>query len=447
MCRLRGCIYHIRPQSRFLNQPLRRHEKTEGIPSTICELILPLFSCTLRLPVSNPSISKDGLEQDRTVARQAFPVRSLGLPQFARYGMAVSAAVVATLLRLALDPLFGTEWAFILFFPTIMVSAWFGGLGPGLVTTGLTAAAADYYWMDPVGSLMLSEWGDFIALLLFTGIGVMISGLNEAWRRGAANVARSEQRLRVTLASIGDAVITTDAKGLVRRLNRVAQELTGWTQAEAEGRPLHEIFPIVNEESRLPAENPLDRVLREEVSTGLAAANHTLLLSKSGREIPIEDSAAPIRTAEGAVMGAVIVFRDASERRRAERERGKLLERERTARAKVETSESQLRLALEAGRMGTWQWTVETGEVKWSEGLEAIHGYPPGSFPGTFQAFQREIHPDDRDPVLADIAEAAEGARPHHISGSRSSFPRHPSPSSATLLGCSKSSGTSFRMR
>ncbi len=296
-----------------------------------------------------------------------------------------------------------------------MVSAWFGGLGPGLVTTVLTAAAADFYWMDPVDSLKVNEWGDFIALLLFAGIGVMISGLNEAWRSGAAKVTRSEERLRVTLASIGDAVITTDAEGRVRRLNRVAQELTGWKQAEAEGRPLQEIFRIVNEESRLPAENPLDRVLREEGTTVVGTANHTLLLSRDVREFPIEDSAAPIRTAEGTVIGAVIVFRDATERRRAEREHGKLLERERSARARVETSESQLRLALEAGRMGTWQWTVGTGEVKWSEGLEAIHGLAPGGFPGTFEAFQREIHPDDRDRVLADIREASEGARPHHI--------------------------------
>jgi PAS domain S-box-containing protein len=130
--------------------------------------------------------------------------------------------------------------------------------------------------------------------------------------------ALQEQRewLRVTLSSIGDAVITTDIKGCVTFLNPVAQSLTGWTQEGAAGVPLESVFQIVNEETRQMVENPATRALREGVVVGLA--NHTLLIAKDGTERPVDDSAAPIRNASGEVAGVVLVFRDISERRRAE---------------------------------------------------------------------------------------------------------------------------------
>ena len=225
--------------------------------------------------------------------------------------------------------------------------------------------------------------------------------------------ADNAERLRVTLASIGDAVIATDEQGRVTWLNAVAEALTGWIEAEAVGKRLEEVFVIVNELTRRPAENPIGKVLREQVIVGLA--NHTVLISKDGREIPVDDSAAPIKTAEGQMTGAVMVFRDVSERRRVERERTALVEAERLARADAEAAEHRLRVALEAGRMGTWQWTMGTGDLKWSAGLEAIHGYAPGTFPGTFEAFRQEIHPDDRDRTLTAITDAVHQRRDHHI--------------------------------
>ncbi len=129
-------------------------------------------------------------------------------------------------------------------------------------------------------------------------------------------LAAERERLRITLASIGDAVISTDAEGRVVFLNGVAEALTGWPQAEAAGRPLSEIFHIVNEVTRLPVDNPALRALREGRVVDLA--NHTLLIARDGRERPIDDSAAPMRDDEGATIGAVLVFRDVSERKRAE---------------------------------------------------------------------------------------------------------------------------------
>jgi two-component system CheB/CheR fusion protein len=130
--------------------------------------------------------------------------------------------------------------------------------------------------------------------------------------------ALHEQRecLRVTLSSIGDAVITTDTSGSVTFLNPVAQSLTGWTQEDAAGKPVDTVFKIVNEETRHTVENPATRALREGLVAGLA--NHTVLIAKDGTERPIDDSAAPIRNAREEVAGVVLVFRDVSERRRQE---------------------------------------------------------------------------------------------------------------------------------
>jgi PAS domain S-box-containing protein len=126
----------------------------------------------------------------------------------------------------------------------------------------------------------------------------------------------SERRYAITLASIGDGVIATDEMARVGFLNPVAASLTGWAPAEAVGQPLAEVFRIIDEQTRQAAENPVAKILREGKVIGLA--NHTTLLARDGREIPIEDSGAPIIDDKGTVTGSVLVFHDVSERRRAE---------------------------------------------------------------------------------------------------------------------------------
>ncbi len=138
-------------------------------------------------------------------------------------------------------------------------------------------------------------------------------------RRQEAQLRVSEQWLTTTLQSIGDAVIATDEQSAVTFLNRVAEELTGWDADSARGKPLAEVFRIVNEGTRLPVESPVERVLREGTVVGLA--NHTVLISRKGTECSIDDSAAPIRTPQGRTVGTVLVFRDVSQRRIEERRR------------------------------------------------------------------------------------------------------------------------------
>src|SRR5262249_11529685 len=123
--------------------------------------------------------------------------------------------------------------------------------------------------------------------------------------------------LRVTLASIGDGVITTDSEGRVTFLNSVAESLTGWRQEQAAGRPFTQVFSILSENTRRPVDDPVGKVIQQGTVIGLG--NHTILVTKDGKNLPIDDSAAPIQDQKGNVAGVVVVFRDVTERRQAER--------------------------------------------------------------------------------------------------------------------------------
>jgi len=129
---------------------------------------------------------------------------------------------------------------------------------------------------------------------------------------------QEKERAQVTLASIGDAVITTDQYGHVEYLNPVAEELTGWPITEALQKPLGTVFQIINEQTRKPAPDPVERCLKEGKAIGLA--NHTVLIRRDGKEFSIDDSAAPIRSRDGQIIGVVLVFHDVTEARRLQRQ-------------------------------------------------------------------------------------------------------------------------------
>ncbi len=138
--------------------------------------------------------------------------------------------------------------------------------------------------------------------------------------RAQRALRESEQRWATTLSSIGDAVIATDDAGSITFMNAVAEKLTGWTLDEASGERVTKIFNIIDEHTRREIESPVLRVLREGTIVGLS--NHTLLVRKDGREVPVDDSGAPITDAGGRTTGVVLVFRDVSERRRVEKTLG-----------------------------------------------------------------------------------------------------------------------------
>lgn len=263
----------------------------------------------------------------------------------ARYSFIVLAVTLSTLLRFALYPLLDFNVPFILYFPTVVVCAWFGGLWPGVLSTILSALIAWYLFFLPQYSFAVSDPTASTQVIIFMLAGLLISMLAESLHRARRKTEESEakareqgERLRVTLESIGDAVITTDAKGRITFINHVAESLTGWTQDEAEGKPLTHVFKIVSSETRETAANPVERVIKEGIVVGLA--NHTRLIARDGTEVPIDDSAAPIRHKD-ALIGVVLIFRDITDRNFAD-------ERFRLA---VESAPSAMVLVNKEGRI------------------------------------------------------------------------------------------------
>ncbi len=196
-----------------------------------------------------------------------------------------------------------------------------------------------------------------------------------------AELYASREWFRVTLNSIGDGVIATDTAGQVTYLNPIAEGLTGWARGEAAGHAITEVFDIVNQETRQVVENPASRVLREGVIVGLA--NHTVLLSRNGLERPIDDSGAPIRNEQGEMAGAVLIFRDISERYAAE--------------AALRRSEQQFRQFAENIQDVLWLTDLREQRVLYvSPAFETIWGRPAAKLCESSAEWLDGIHPDDR---------------------------------------------------
>jgi PAS domain S-box-containing protein len=235
---------------------------------------------------------------------------------FVTYGIAIVAALGGLLIRLPLTGVLSERVPYITFFLATSVSAYFGGFGPGLVTTLLGALLAAFYVIPPEASILFDDTHDFLGLAMFLGVSSFISYTCGRLHRTTRVEHALRQIFQQTLVSIGDAVISTDIEKRIRFMNRVAEELTGWPERDAKDKPIQEIFRIVQEGSEVPAEIPVDKVLATGRIVGLG--NHTELIAKDGRRIPIDDSASPIKNHRGEVVGAVLVFRDITERRRIE---------------------------------------------------------------------------------------------------------------------------------
>ncbi len=220
-----------------------------------------------------------------------------------------------------------------------------------------------------------------------------------------------KENLRITLNSIGDAVISTDDQGRVARMNPIAETLCGWTEAEAHGKELIDVFHIVNAETRNRIDTPVASVMSTGKITGLA--NHTLLLSKDGNEYQIAESAAPIRTAGGDITGVVLVFRDVTDE----------YDKEKT----VTSQEKALRDIFESLLAGFWDWNLLDNTEFLSPTFKKMFGYEDHEMenspetwqnivfqedlPGVFEMFDRHVKSHGQEPYYGEI-------RYHHKDGS-----------------------------
>ncbi|MFZ5562606.1 MAG: PAS domain-containing protein [Thermodesulfobacteriota bacterium] len=238
-------------------------------------------------------------------------------------------------------------------------------------------------WMEWVGlTAALDKYEDFIGALMpmfwaFVFYAHIQRGMN-------LEIRKSEENLRVTLDSIGDGVIATTRRGTVSRMNPMAEKLTGWTMEEALNRPLTDVFNIINARTGEPAVNPVTRVLETGHVMGLA--NHTKLIARDGTEYHIGDAAAPIRDSAGRIIGMVLVFRNVTEEYRL--------------RERITENEERMKLALEGADLGTWDWNLQTGEVRFNRRWAEIVGFRPEEIAPHVSTWENLIHPDDVQHVM-----------------------------------------------
>jgi PAS domain S-box-containing protein len=272
------------------------------------------------------------------------------------YAIALTALAAAVALRALLDPLMGDSLPLVTLFGAVAAAVSVGGYRPAILVTILGYLACHYLFIEPRGTFSF-DTTSVVGLIAYLFTCSLIIGIGEAMRRTRARATARGELLRVTLGSIGDAVITTDTDGRITYMNEVAQALTGWTHDQAIGQPLEGVFRIINERTRDTVESPATRALREGVVVGLA--NHTLLVGRDGVERPIDDSAAPIKDEAGSVSGCVLIFRDVSERRRWEQDETNRLISARTLASIVESSDDAIISKSLEGVIQSWNAAAE----------------------------------------------------------------------------------------
>lgn len=289
--------------------------------------------------------------------------------QWPGYVISIAFVALATWLKYLAQPHIIPADVPILYIMAIVPTAIFFGLGPSILVCILSLLAYDYFFIPPLYqvSVVSVQEAPIVSIFLFVGIIISILSSNLRQKNRIASqeiitrkkaesellnykehledlvkqrtselenvnlalrqeidernrfeqaLSQNELRWATTLASIGDGVIATDASAKITFMNSEAQKLTGWLYDDASGKPVTEVFNIVNEHSRQKADNPVDKVI--EQGTVCSLANHTILIRRDGSEVAIDDSAAPIKYADGKTTGVVLIFRDISERKKSE---------------------------------------------------------------------------------------------------------------------------------
>jgi PAS domain S-box-containing protein len=338
------------------------------------------------------------------------------------YAASVVFIAVAAAVRFMMHPLLHERAPFLTFTIAVVAAAWVGGVGPALLGIALSVLISLSLFIPPEGSLALTTLGDQVAVGFFLGVSLFVVWIIARVHAGEVLVAEAAQRARVeherlktTMLSIGDAVLVTDSEGRISLLNAVAEGLTGWIEAEAKGKSVDEVFRLRHEETGEPMRNPVWQVI--DTGQVVALANHALLISKGGKEVAVDDSAAPIKDERGILIGVVLVFRDVGERR--------------SAQERLKLSEARFRTMIEQAPMSIQLFDLDGNTVAvnkaweelWGVTLEQIGGYnvlqdpqleEKGVAPLLRKAFAGEITPLPE--ILYDPTDHHEAAQKRYVS-------------------------------
>ena len=314
-----------------------------------------------------------------------------------RYGCAILLVALAVVARLVLYPILGNRYPFVLFFIAVVVAASYGGYGPSLLALGLSWLSVDYLFLSSGANLSPFESKSQIAFGFFL-VGLAVTVLGGFWRSARQRARSSSLELQqafeahkaerdwhqISLASIADAVITTDPEGFVIFLNPVACRLTGWSLDEAVGRPLKQVFRTVEGTTQRTNDLPIAKV----VGSGevILSDDEVVLVAKNGRAKSIEHNAAPIRDSNGTIKGVVIVFRDITERQIVER-------------AKKESDDRFHQLADHISDV-FWIYELKGSRIGYiSPAYESLWGRSCQSLYNRPLSYLEAVHADDRQRV------------------------------------------------
>ncbi|HKE01431.1 MAG TPA: PAS domain S-box protein, partial [Planctomycetota bacterium] len=305
----------------------------------------------------------------------------------------VALAAVATFL---LEKTFEWNRPFFLMVLAGVLCSWIGGRRAGWLAMALSISVGAFALVPPRGSLDIGAQG-WVQVVLSAIVMLAVAELGEFRFRSNQKIREEQDRLQVTLASIGDGVVVTDATGRISFMNPRAEAATGWRSEDARGREVREVLVLTNERTGAPVESPISRALRRNEVVGLE--NHTVLRSRDGRDVPIDDSAAPIRSADGRLIGAVLVFRDVTKQRR------------------LDEAQARLAVIVESSDDAIASKSLDGTVLTWNRGAERVFGWTAAEMVG--QSITKVIPPElaDQEPQL--LAAMRRGEHVQHFETER----------------------------
>jgi PAS domain S-box-containing protein len=367
-----------------------------GLPAIVAFVVAWILNS-----LGQPDVEVD----DEYAASDATPVPRLALTNAAwAYAVAVLACIAAWGLRVLLDPLLGQQITYAPLLLSVAFAAWYGGLGPAALATLLGAGISWYGYLSPRDRFGALDIDDSVQLGLYCAAALCIGGIASALRasreraqalarevlareagleRTRIELAAERDRFQITLQSIADAVIATDAQGNVTFANDCAAALTGWPAAEAIGKPLVKVFRTLDEHTRRNTAVALDGSLQD-------ATPGMMLVARDGTERAVESKVSAIRGRNRSPGGFVLVFRDTTQARRA--------------RAALEESEARFRVMADQTPVPLWMSDAARGYVYVNRAWLAFTGRSADEEQG--DGWTAGIHPEDFGPRQAAFAEA-----------------------------------------
>ncbi len=274
-----------------------------------------------------------------------------------QYALTLLAVIIAGVARWLMDSWLGESNFFFTFLIAVVFAAWIGGWRTALVATVLGTLLSWYCFVPPRFSFAGISQKNFAGVVIYSLICVLFNVFGEAMRQAQKQARAHADLLQITLGSIGDAVIATDRHGRITFLNQVAERLAGQTDAQAHGRPFAEVFQAIHEATQQPIDRQTLGAFLEEMTA--ASSRPMLLVGREGQTRPMDCNSAPLRDEAGKIVGHVLVFRDATERRQLERANAEKLQSARFLAAIIESSADAILSKSLEGNIQTWNAASE----------------------------------------------------------------------------------------